>query len=226
MVRLTAGGEWKNVPCASGSGEGCEQFGRDYLSKSHSYTVISPDGRGAIVHAAPATLSECHGFVGKGTYSGASIPDSAIAASSSELFEDPRPLRNLDKQEVAIIQRSLQRLIPKKLDSIRNLRFVGTKLEGHDIVVIQRSYLDLASPDERAQFVFVIGAIEQDQFQALHWKKNMEDEDESVIGAIRLKSGREYLITTVSDPESHMYRIYGFREGRLVMVYSGGGSSC
>jgi len=226
MVRLTSAGEWKNLPCESGTGKGCEKFKREYLSKLHSYTVISPDGKGAIIHAAPATLSECYGFVGKGTYSGASIPNSAIATSSSEVFEDAEPFRSLDKHEVAVIQRSLSHLVPEKLDSIRNLRFIGTKLEGRDVVVIQRSYLDLATPDERAQFVFVIGAIEQDQFQTLHWKKNMEDEDESVIGTIRLKSGRDYLITTVSDPESHMYRIYGFKQGRLVLVYSGGGSSC
>ncbi len=225
MVRLTSAGEWKNVPCAPG-GKGCRKFEREYLSKTHSYTVISPGGKGATINAAPATLNECYDFVGKGTYSGSSIANSAIAASSSEMFEDAEPFRNLDKHEIAIIQRSLARLIPKKLDSTRRLRFIGIRLEGHDVVVVQRAYSDFASPDERAQFVFVIGTIEQDQFQTLHWKKNMVDEEESVIGTIRLKSGRDFLITTVSDPETHSYRIYGFREGHLVMVYSGGGSSC
>jgi hypothetical protein len=106
------------------------------------------------------------------------------------------------------------------------LRFIGIRLESHDVVVVQRAYSEFADPNARAQFVFVIGMIEQGQFRTLHWKKNMEDEEESVIGTIRLKSGHEFLITTVSDPESHSFRIYGFKNGQLVTVYSGGGSSC
>src|ERR1041384_958963 len=84
MVRLTLAGEWKNVPCAPG-GKGCRKFEHEYLSKPHAYTVISAEGKGAAIHATPATLSECYDFVGKGTYSGALIANSAIAASSSEL---------------------------------------------------------------------------------------------------------------------------------------------
>jgi hypothetical protein len=30
----------------------------------------------------------------------------------------------------------------------------------------------------------------------------------------------------VSDPESQTFRAYGIRDGRLRLVYSGGGSSC
>jgi hypothetical protein len=50
MVRLTSAGEWKNVPCAPG-GKGCQKFEREYLSKPHSYTVISAEGKGAAIHA-------------------------------------------------------------------------------------------------------------------------------------------------------------------------------
>ena len=226
LVLLSPSGEWKNVPCSSGTGKGCQKFARDYLSKPHSYTVVSTDGKGATIHAAPATLSECYDYVGKGTYSDGPIIDSAIASSSPDIFEDTEPSKNPDKHEVATIRRTLAVLVPKKLDSARRLRFIGVRLEGHDLMVVQRTYADLANPDERAQFIFVIGAINQDRFQILHWKKNVVDEEESMLGTIRLKSGREFLITVTSDPESHGYRIYGFRDGKLTMVYSGGGSSC
>jgi hypothetical protein len=41
-----------------------------------------------------------------------------------------------------------------------------------------------------------------------------------------MKSGRDFLITTVSDPESQSFRVYGMVSGRLALIYSGGGSSC
>jgi hypothetical protein len=39
------------------------------------------------------------------------------------------------------------------------------------------------------------------RFTILHWKENTGDEDESMVGVIRLKNGREFLITSVRDPE-------------------------
>jgi len=43
---------------------------------------------------------------------------------------------------------------------------------------------------------------------------------------IHLKSGRDFLITSINDPEGHTFHVYGLRNGKLVLVYSGGGSSC
>jgi hypothetical protein len=60
----------------------------------------------------------------------------------------------------------------------------------------------------------------------LHWKENTRDEEERLLGTIRLKSGREFLITVVTDPESQSFRVYGIRGGQLQLIYSGGGSSC
>jgi hypothetical protein len=60
----------------------------------------------------------------------------------------------------------------------------------------------------------------------LHWKENTRDEEERLLGTIRLKRGREFLITVVTDPESHSFRVYGIRGGHLQLIYSGGGSSC
>jgi hypothetical protein len=45
----------------------------------------------------------------------------------------------------------------------------------------------------------------------LHWKENAGDEDESLLGIIRLKNGREFLITSVRDPEGQWFRVYGIR---------------
>ena len=64
------------------------------------------------------------------------------------------------------------------------------------------------------------------QFHLLHWKQNTDDEDEFVLGTVHLTNGRDFLITTVTDPEGQWFRVYGIRQGKLAMVYSGGGSSC
>jgi hypothetical protein len=49
---------------------------------------------------------------------------------------------------------------------------------------------------------------------------------DDVLGTIHMKSGRDFLITTVSDPDSQSFRVYGMVSGRLALIYSGGGSSC
>ena len=78
----------------------------------------------------------------------------------------------------------------------------------------------------RYDFIFAIGTMDQGWFHILHLKKNTEDEAERVLGTIHLKSGRDFLITTVSDPESQWFRVYGIRDGHLTLIYEGGGSSC
>jgi hypothetical protein len=102
------------------------------------------------------------------------------------------------------------------------------RLEDKDLVILQWSTTDfIDKPRERSlKRVFAIGTMEQGRFHLLHWKENTEDEDERILGTIGLKSGREFLITTVTDPESQRFRVYGIRDGKLAMVYSGGGSSC
>jgi hypothetical protein len=76
------------------------------------------------------------------------------------------------------------------------------------------------------KFIFAIGSQENGRFQVLYWKDDIEDENEQVLGTIHLKSGRDFLITTISDPESQIFHVYGMRNGKLSLVYSGGGSSC
>ncbi len=230
VARLTLSGEWKSLPCGStGHLKTCPKFAHEYLSKPHTYTVVSADGQGATIHAAPTTLSECYSYVETGTYSGASIARSAIATSSADIFADSAPpLQHLHHEETAAIRKALAVLIPKKFDSTRRLQFFTLRLEGQDMFVVQRTFVDFdTKPDpERLKFVFVIGTMDQGPFHVLRWKQNTDDEQERVLGTIRLKSGRDFLITVVSDPESQLFRVYGIRDGHLELVYSGGGASC
>jgi len=224
---LTQSGEWKALPCGKDRPKTCPRFAREYLSKPHTYTVVSAEGQGATIQAAPATLSECRDYSGPGTYSGAPIEKSAIAVSSVDFFADSEPVKPLSNQDSAPIRKALGRLVAQKPDSIPWLPVFSLRIEGQDLFVAQGIYSDNAAhSDLRYDYIFAIGTMDQGRFHILHWKKNMEDEEERVVGTIHLKSGRDFLITTVRDPESQWFRVYGFLDGKLKLVYSGGGSSC
>ncbi len=227
IARLTQDGKWIALPCSSNNPKPCRQFERDYLSKPHIYTVISADGRGATVHATPTKLDECYGYTGTGTYSGPSIQKFAIAAGSTPFFAESSPPRLLTHAESAAIRKALTVLVPKKLDSTEQLRIFSLRLEGQNLFVVQRAFSDIADPiNDNLKLIFTIGAMRQDRFHVLYWKQDIEDENERVLGAIRLKNGREFLITSITDPESQIFHVYGIRNGRLTLVFSGGGSSC
>ena len=77
--------------------------------------------------------------------------------------------------------------------------------------------------------MFAIGKIEQRRFEILRWnEEGGEDGDtvETALGVIRLKGGRDFLVTTESDPEGQGFYAYGVIKGRLVIVFKGGGSGC
>ncbi len=228
LARLTQSGEWASLPCGTNNPKRCLKFEREYLNKPHTYTVVSADGQGATIHAAPTTLDECYGYSGTGTYSSTSIATSSIAASSADFFADSPPLKHIANEEAAAIRKALVTLIPKKLDSTKELRFFAVRLEGQDMFIVQRALTDIPAKSEnrRIKFIFAIGTLDQGSFHILHWKQNSEDENERVLGTIRLKTGRDFLVTVVSDPESQSFRVYGIRNGRLALVYSGGGASC
>lgn len=225
LAYITPSGDWSSLPCTSGTGKGCRKFEREYLSKPHVYTAISADGNGATIHAAPTTLSECYGYQGAGTYSGASIRRSAIAASAADFFADSTSPRLLKGEERAALRKALAALIPKRLDSTERLGIFAVRLEGQDFYVVQRTFIDVTTPEQGARLVFFIGTMSQGRFHTL-FRNREDDQDERVLEAIRLKSGRDFLVTAVSDPESQFFRVYGIRDGHLVLIYSGGGSSC
>ena len=122
--------------------------------------------------------------------------------------------------------------MPSKLDSTVELRIYKVQLEEKSFFVVQRAFQDFASDPKydtgkgAMKFIFAIGSQENGRFQVLYWKDDIEDEKEQVLGTIHLKSGRDFLITTISDPESQIFHVYGMRNGKLSLVYSGGGSSC
>jgi hypothetical protein len=232
LAHLTPFGEWSGLPCSIRTDDtpagrkNCLEFAHAYLSKAHVYTVISADGKGAVVHAAPTTLDECYEYRGTGTHSGAAIRKSAIAASSAEFFADSAPPNLLSHGESVAVRKALNAFLPERFDTTGELRVFAMRLEGHDMIVIQRAYADIANKPGRYKLIFAIGTLAGGQFHLLHWKQNTEDEEETLLGTIALKNGREFLITAVTDPESHFFRVYAIRAGRLTLIYTGGGSSC
>ena len=231
LGRLTPSGEWQNLPCfADTDGKhylnrnACLKFEREYLNKPHIYSVISAEARGATIHAEPTTLDECFGYTGTGTYSGAEMRLSTIAASSTDIFSDSPPPQLLHDEAAKTFIKTFAAAVPGRLDSTSQLRVFSLRLEGQDLALVQRSY---AEPSGKSlKLIFAIGAVDQGQFHLLHWKQNTGDEDEVMLGTVHLTNGRDFLVTHVSDPEGQWFRVYGIRQGKLAMVYSGGGSSC
>jgi len=225
LAFVTEAGEWSNIPCSTDNQKNCLKFEREYLSKPHDYTVVGADGKGATVRSKPTTLSECFDYGGAGTYSGSGIEKSSIAASSSEIFADSDSARLVGKEDILAVRKQLTELVPKKLDSPNGVRVISIHLEEQDLYVFQRAFEDMQNGGQRS-LIFGIGAVKPDRLHLLYWKQNTADENERVLGTIRLKSGHDFLITVVSDPESHSYHVYGIRDGKLTLIYAGGGSSC
>ncbi|MGA2834331.1 MAG: hypothetical protein ABSE55_14780 [Terracidiphilus sp.] len=231
---LTPSGEWKAIRCDENHPQECKRFEREYLSKPHTYTVVSADGRGATVQVEKMALDdECFGYGGQGTFSGASIAYAGVAAESVDPFISGEPARRLTEQEAMPIRNALAAVMGDKLDSTKELRVYSMQLGGQSVTVIQRAYQDYASKpqyspnkSENFKFIFAIGTAKQNQFHLHYWKDNVEDENEQILGTIHLKSGRDFLITSISDPESQFFHIYGIRNGKLALIFSGGGGGC
>jgi len=64
------------------------------------------------------------------------------------------------------------------------------------------------------------------KLRVLHWKENTEDDNEQILGVIHLRAGQDFLVSASSDPEGNEYRVYGYRNGKLVIVFHGGGGGC
>jgi hypothetical protein len=225
---ITPDGVWSKLPCDNEHWGSCRRFAQDYLAQRHTNKVISSDGYGATVVSAPVSLSECYGYDGTGTYSGASISGSAVAVSSEEYFARSVAPKPLDKDAASLVGRKLAALIPQKIDSLKNLRLFSLELEGQNMIVLQRAFADYSDDPESLgmKLIFAIGQVDDNRFNLVHWKSNTEDEEERILGTFRLKNGREFLLTVVSEPESQFFRAYGIKAGKLQLVFSGGGASC
>lgn len=235
LAWLSSSGEWKGIACDENHPLECRRFEKEYLRRAHTYSVVSSDGRGTMVTVEQMSLDrECFGYGGQGTYSGGSIAYAGVAASSPEVFTAGEPARRLTDRNAEPIRKLFASAVGKKLDSTKELRVYSLRLEGHDLLVIQRAFQDWANKPEYAvgrtggslQMIFAIGVRQGRRFQLAHWKENTEDENEQILGVIHLGTGRDFLVNTVSHPEGQFFRVYGIKKGKLGLVYSGGGGGC
>jgi hypothetical protein len=224
LAWLTPSGRWKDIPCSSDNQTGCLQFEKQFVRHPHRYLVIGSDGKGAAIDTPPTKLDECYGYSVVGIYSGADVANWTIAANTTSIFGDSPPLNPISDDKAAEVQKALVLLGSKQVDSTSHLLIFSLRLEGKDLVVVQRAFADLAPSESSDKSIFAIGSVVQERFRILHWKQG--DEDERILGTVHLKSGRDFLITVANDTESHRFRVYGIRKGHLALVYSGGGSSC
>jgi len=143
IAGLTPAGEWKAIRCDANHSQECKRFEREYLSKPHTYTVVSADGRGATVQVEKMALDdECFGYGGQGTFSGATIDYAGVATESADFFISGEPARRLTEPEAIPIRKSLAAVEGDKLDTIKELRVYSLQLEGQSFIVIQRANQD------------------------------------------------------------------------------------
>ena len=235
---LTPAGDWKKLPCddigPKGYSPACKKLVRDSLSKPHDYSVVSADGLGATVHVNGMSLdNECYGIYGKGNFTGADIRYAAVAAESADSFTTGPKAARITESEAISVRRALARTVGKKLDSTKELRVYSVTLEGQSLLVIQRAFQQYADKPEyrppggpNLDFIFAIGRMDQGHFRLLFWKENTSDDNEQILGLIHMKNGRDFLVNTASDPESDHFRIYGIRNGKLALIFEGGGGEC
>jgi hypothetical protein len=146
----------------------------------------------------------------------------ALAASSADFFSDSVAPQLLSDADAKPFLNTFATAAAARLDSTSQIKVHSLRLESQEFLLMQRSPVEPPG----TELIFAIGKMDQGRFQILHWKENTGDEDEVVLGTIHLKNGREFLITTVIDPEGQWFRVYGIQDGKLKLVYSGGGSSC
>lgn len=229
---ITSSYEWQRLPCDPYHYKNCPQFELQYLKKAQTYHVISSDGYGATVRAEPTSMEtpgDCPGLGGRGSYSGARITESVIAASSTSLFASNIPPQTLGDTASTAVLKALGPLIPDRLDSGKYLHVFALRFEGKDFLLVQRSRIDIEDKLEADKLVpvFAIGTLHNGQFEIFIWKEKEDwNVDERMMATIRLKNGRDLLITKVVDEETYKFRVYGLLHGKLTTIYSGGGGGC
>src|SRR5579863_6315134 len=113
-------GEWKKLTCVEYKSPECMKFDSEYLSKPHNYSVVSADGRDAIVHVDHMALDdECFGIGGQGTFTGGPIRYAAVAAESPDIFTLGESAKKLPEQEAEPVRKALAIAVGNKLDSTK-----------------------------------------------------------------------------------------------------------
>jgi hypothetical protein len=237
---LTAAGDWKSTGCDFDHRSACREFGRNYLSHPHSYRVVSADGRGATVRVKRVEMSgedDCLYFGGTGIYSGAPIAFAAVAADPAGTFTSGPPAERVPESEAEPIRQAFAvaargKLNPggEKLDAGANLRVYRVRLEGQDVLVVQRAIHDFTLQQLRQQTghfqsVFAVGKLEGARFVPV-LEMSLNGGNELILGTIHLRNGRDFLITSANYSEGQEFHVLGVRDGKVVVVFAGDGSSC
>jgi hypothetical protein len=232
---ITPSGLWQDLPCnyhwvTEADIARCRSFGDSYLGQFHSYTVISADGYGGHVQSTPARLTSCASFTTRGIYSGKPIERTAIASSDPSAFLPSQPVNPVSGLHYQQILAAFAAASPIRLNTLAGIRLYRTQWNGKNIILVERSFTDFSSANPTVvpniRLLFAVGEFIQGKFHILFWKQNTVDDNEQVLGTITLKSGKEFLITSVNDPEAQFFRVYAMRNGKIEMIFSGGGSSC
>lgn len=233
LAWLTPLGEWKPIQCDEDHAQACRQFDKDYLKKSHTYTVVSGNAWGGVVQVRKMSLDdECFGYGGPGNYFGPAMHYAAVAAEYGSFFVTGDKVRRVENPEADLVRRAFAAAAGSKLDSTKYLTVYSLRMDSHRLFAVQRAFQDYASlpsynMKENLQAVFALGQIENGHFQVLSWPNEAEnDENEQILGLIHLKTGRSFLVNAVSDEESQYFNIYGVKAGKVALIYSGGGGGC
>jgi hypothetical protein len=251
LAWLAPTGDWRAIDCDNDHPDACLKFDREYLKKPHTYSVISADGRGATVRVETMKLTpqddpdSCFGYGGDGAYSGASISEATIAASSADFFTaGPLPKR-LSEEEAEPVRKALAASYREKLEeavwvdwrtggarfeSTLGLTVSSIRIDGEEFFIVKRDseeeQTDLNSRKYELEPLFAVGRMDQGRFDLLYWQKVDGDENERLLGVIYLKNGRDYIVDTVSDQEGSWFRVYGIQNGKVTLVFEGGGGGC
>jgi hypothetical protein len=228
---ITAEGNWIKLECDDAKTQACKTFDHAYLSKPHDYSVISYDGHGNVQRM--ELDQECFGMGGRGKFNAGAIRSAAVAAEEADLFSAGASAHRLSEPDAAQMREALAQAVGSKLDTTKELRVYTVNLDGHDLLVFQRAFQDWASKPEFApthspefEEVFAFGYMDGSKLRILHWKENTGDDNEQILGVIHLRAGHDYLVSASSNPEGNEYRVYGYRDGKLVIVFQGGGGEC
>ncbi len=232
---ITPSGAWRELPCnyhwlTDADLAHCRKFASTYLSRFHRYTIVSPDGYGATVQAPPSKLDNCYAFGGRGVYTGQTVVRTAIAASNPTAFEPSSRLRAVQGTAYPRILAAFAGATPVKLHTLQGIRLYRLSWNGLHLIVAERSFTDFSSSSPslmpNVKLIFSIGEMRHGKFHILFWKQNTTDDNEQLLGTIRLKSGKQFLVTSINTPQAQFFRAYALRNGIVQMVFSGGGATC
>ncbi len=232
---ITPSGEWIDLPCnyhwvTDADIARCRDFAASYLSRFHSYTIVSAEGFGDTVQSTPAQLDNCYSFATRAIYTGRPLERTAIAASDPDGFLPGSPLDPVGGLDYQQTLQAFAVASPVHLSTLSGIRLYRIHWSGRSLIVVERSFTDFSSSNPsvvpNVKLIFAIGHITHGRFHVLFWKHNTEDDNEQVLGTVTLKNGKEFLVTSVNSPEAQFFRVYAMRDGRIEMVFSGGGSSC